>query len=154
MSRDEERLPAPVLTTQQSGHDMMPIIRCLPFSDVMSNTDDFLVSATMTHMCIHGCIYMPICMWLFFPPWGHLWERKKSGHVCSLFNWWRCEQYLWLSFQPCSMIKYDPFLFISFERKMIKNMLIRGENWIISWTSITDQNIPIDWREYRIEAEK
>lgn len=27
-------LPAPLLTIQQSGHDMMPIIVCLPFNDV------------------------------------------------------------------------------------------------------------------------
>ncbi len=58
MSRDEECLPAPVLRTQQSGHDMMPIIVRLPFYDVTSNTDDFLVavSVTITHMCIY--IYM------------------------------------------------------------------------------------------------
>ncbi len=62
MSRNEEWLPAPVLKTQQSSHDMMPIIVRLPFYDVTSNTDDFLVTATITvtHMCIYMYVYVRV----------------------------------------------------------------------------------------------
>ena len=51
MSCDEQRLPASVLRTQQSGHDMMPINVRLPFCDVRSSTDDFLVTVILTCMC-------------------------------------------------------------------------------------------------------
>ncbi len=62
MSRNEEWLPAPVLKTQQSSHDMMPIIVRLPFYDVTSNTDDFLVTATITvtHLCIYMYVYVRV----------------------------------------------------------------------------------------------
>ncbi len=75
MSRDEERLPAPVLSIQQSGHDMMPIIVCLPFNDVTSNTDDFLV--TVTYMCIDVCM-----SFIFLEA---LYEKRKRNPTVHIF---------------------------------------------------------------------
>jgi len=63
MSYDEECLPAHQLTIQQSGHDMMPIIKSLPFDDVTSNTDDFLVSVTIIQIYTYLCtMYMPFVL--------------------------------------------------------------------------------------------
>lgn len=84
MSYDEECLPAPVLATQQSGHDMMPIIISLPFDDVMSNTDDFLVSVPLTDMCIE--MYTYPCRCLFFWRSRREERRKEFNHIYSLFN--------------------------------------------------------------------
>ena len=54
-------LPAPVLKTQQSSHDMMPIIVRLPTYDVIKNIDDFLlITTTVIHM--YTCIYMYVCV--------------------------------------------------------------------------------------------
>lgn len=90
MSYDEECLPALALAIQQSGHDMMPIITSLPFYDVISKTDDFLVSVTITHlyMYIHRSMYTYPCRCLFF--WRSLRGENKGIrfdiYIYLLFN--------------------------------------------------------------------